>query len=147
MMRNASQQIMQQTSINGEILAGMDTIRTQEDYQMKAMALSRYTKTLLIPEEELMTALNASIESNEYNARNGTAFVEGMEDQEQEMHEGGKVVKKPVLSGLAVAGGKKKAYEKDGRVSQLSNEDNVIGLERKLYRPVYSVRPNQHTVQ
>ena len=64
------------------------------------------------------------------------------------MHEGGKVVKKPVLSGLAVAGGKKKANEKDGRVSQLSNEDNIVGgLDRKLYRPVYSVRPNQHTVQ
>ena len=63
------------------------------------------------------------------------------------MHEANKVLKKPVLSGLAVAGGKKKAPEKEGRVSQLSTEDNIIGHDRKLYRPVYSVRPNQHTVQ
>ena len=73
---------MQQTSMNGEMIPGIcggDTIRTQEDYQMKAMSLDRYTKTFLIP-EEVVTALNASVKSHEYNARNGTAFVEGMED-------------------------------------------------------------------
>ena len=72
---NAAQlQIMQQTS--GEVAAGIcggDTIRTQEDYHMKSMALDKHAATtILIPEddEHIVTSqhmkLNGSMDSNEY---------------------------------------------------------------------------------
>ena len=112
---NAAQlQIMQQTS--GEVAAGIcggDTIRTQEDYHMKSMALDKHvTNTILIPEddEHIVASqnmqLNGSIDSNEYQRR-GTAFVEGMEDEQEMIQVGSKVVKKPILGSVAVSGGKK----------------------------------------
>ena len=76
---------------------------------MKAMSLDRYTKTLLIPEEELMTALNASVESNDLKNGRGTAFAEGKEEEEQEIQVGGRTVNNQVIGGVSVAGSKKRA--------------------------------------
>lgn len=84
---------MAQTS-NGDLIIGIygDTVRTQEDYQMKAMSLDLQAQ-ILIPEEDLVQqVLHASVDSGqsrklasqgehaEGGVRRGTAFVEGMEN-------------------------------------------------------------------
>ena len=51
--------------------------------------------------------LNGSVDSNDYQNRRGTAFGEGMEDEQEIIQVGGKVVKKPILGSVAVAGGRK----------------------------------------